>query len=258
MTQASSTYVTGSHSLKSGFQWRFGPYWRDYHANADLVQRYSSGLPDSVTVYNTPTHPSYQLNADMGFYVQDSWKIQRLTINPGIRFEYFNSQIDARSIEPGRFVGFRQFPEIAELPNWFNAAPRFSAVYDLTGDARPIEVQPEQSNLSTTRPISRRYVPQSDTRNWRDCDYLPGVHVLDSRAADQRRQHRQDNEIGPSNNSLFGAAPRVAPIRTSSASTTSSAWRGSTDHQIAVSASQYRQPEYLEWNRLLVTRRLRR
>src|SRR5205823_4912770 len=111
-------------------------YWRDFDSNADLVQRYRSGVPDSVIVYNTPTHSREHLNADLGFYVQDSWKLRRLTLNPGIRFEYFSVSIEPKSIEPGRFVGFRQFPEMPNLPEWFNVAPRLGAVYDLTGDAK--------------------------------------------------------------------------------------------------------------------------
>ena len=195
MAQSSATYVTGSHSLKTGFQWRYGPYWRDYSANADLVQRYSSGVPDSVTVYNTPTHPRYRLNADVGVYVQDSWKIQAADVNPGIRFEYFNSQIDARSIEPGRFIGLRQFPEVADLPNWFNVAPRFAAVYDLTGDVKTaLKFSLNKYNLNDTTDFAARYDAaslQSDTRNWRDCDYLPGTSTCSGRVlADQRRQHR--------------------------------------------------------------------
>ena len=256
MAQSSATYVTGSHSLKTGFQWRYGPYWRDYSANADLVQRYSSGVPDSVTVYNTPTHPRYRLNADVGVYVQDSWKIQRLTVNPGIRFEYFNSQIDARSIEPGRFTGLRQFAEVPDLPNWFNVAPRFAAVYDLTGDSRTaLKFSLNKYNLNDTTDFAGRYDAaslQSDTRNWRDCDYLPGTSTCSARVlATNGDNIAQDNEVGPSNNSRFGAAPARradADIRR----VYNLEYSVGVDHQVlpmlAVGASWYRRSWYnLEW-----------
>lgn len=212
IAQSSATYVTGSHSLKTGFQWRYGPYWRHYNANGDLVQRYSNGAPDSVQVYNTPTNPRYRLNADLGLYVQDSWKIKRLTVSPGVRFEYFNAKIDARSNEPGRFIGFRQFPEQPNLPNWFNTAPRFSAVYDLTGDAKTaLKFSLNKYNLNDTTDFAARYDAaslQNDIRNWRDCDYLPGTSTCSSRALSTNGDNiAQDNEIGPSNNSRFGAAP---------------------------------------------------
>ena len=49
------TYVTGSHALKAGMQWHIGQTWNMADANADLLQRYRDGVPDSVIVYNTPT-----------------------------------------------------------------------------------------------------------------------------------------------------------------------------------------------------------
>ena len=196
MLVSSASYVTGSHSFKTGVQWRYGPYWRDFDANADLVQRYRSGIPDSVIVYNTPTHSREHLNADLGFYAQDSWKIRRLTLNPGIRFEYFSVSIEPKSIEPGRFVGFRQFPGMPNLPEWFDLAPRFGAVYDLTGDARTaLKFGVNRYNKNDTTNFTLRYNPaslQSDTRNWTDVN---------------RDNIAQDNEIGASNNVNFGAAP---------------------------------------------------
>jgi len=35
-------------------------------ANADLVQRYRDGVPDSVIVYNTPTRLYALMGADLG------------------------------------------------------------------------------------------------------------------------------------------------------------------------------------------------
>jgi len=117
-------------------QWHIGQTWNTADANADLVQRYRDGVPDSVIVYNTPTRLYALMGADLGFYVQDSWTLRRLTINPGIRLEYFNSSAQAKAVEAGRFVPARSFPEIANIPNWTNLAPRLGVVYDLTGDAK--------------------------------------------------------------------------------------------------------------------------
>ena len=107
---APASYVTGSNTLKAGAQWRYGPYRVNTNVNADLIQRYRNGVPDSVIVYNTPQRSRQRLNADLGVYVQDSWTLKRLTLNPGVRFEYFNVSISAMEVEPGRFVGFRSYP----------------------------------------------------------------------------------------------------------------------------------------------------
>src|SRR5437879_6961886 len=82
------------------------------------------------------------------------------------------------------------------LPEWFNVAPRLGAVYDLTGDAKTaLRLGVNRYNKNDTTNFTLRYNPaslQSDTRNWTDVN---------------RDDIAQDNEIGPSNNVNFGAAP---------------------------------------------------
>ena len=211
---SSVTYVTGSHELKSGVQWGFGHDNWDWRGNnADLAQRYRDGVPDSVIVYNTPTASRNSMNADLGVYVQDSWHVtNRLTLSPGLRFEYLNSSIEAFAAPAGRFVPARQFPAVPDLPNWFNLAPRFGVAYDLTGDTRTaLKGTVNRYNRNFTTDLAARYDPlflQSDTRNWSDCDYVPGTSRCSGLALPTNRDDiAQDNEIGPSNNRTFGAAP---------------------------------------------------
>ena len=89
--------MPGTHSFKTGIQWGFGDYVIDRDINGDLVQLYRNGRPDSVRIYNTPIRSHEFLNADLGVYAQDSWTLNRLTLNAGVRFEYFNGKIEARS-----------------------------------------------------------------------------------------------------------------------------------------------------------------
>jgi hypothetical protein len=216
MLSTAATYVTGSHNLKSGIQWRFGPYRTSWDGNGDLIQRYRAGVPDSVTVSNTPVRAFERLNADLGIYIQDSWKIDRLTINPGIRFEYLNASIEPLSVEPGRFVGARSFPGVPDMPNWFDVAPRFGAAYDLTGDAKTaLRAGINKYHEQITTSFASRYNPlnlSTDTRNWFDCDFTPGTSTCSGRILPTNGDDiAQDNEIGPSNNVLFGAAPTRRP-----------------------------------------------
>jgi hypothetical protein len=48
------SYVTGAHSFKTGAVYDFGYHKVFNGVNADLVQRYASGVPNSVAIYNTP------------------------------------------------------------------------------------------------------------------------------------------------------------------------------------------------------------
>ena len=211
---SSVTYVAGPHTFKAGGQWGFGELGQNYPTiNADLNQRYRNGVPDSVQVFNTPTFNVNRLNADLGFYVQDAWHVtDRLTLSPGLRFEYLNAQMVAGSSPAGRFVPARDFPAISNLPNWFNLAPRFGVAYDLTGDAKTaLKGTVNKYNRSFLVDLAGQYNPLNqvtDTRNWRDCDYIPGTSTCSGLALRTNGDDiAQDNEIGPSNNKLFGAAP---------------------------------------------------
>jgi hypothetical protein len=198
----SASYVTGSHTFKTGTQWRFGPYRTSADANADLTERFRNGVPDSVIVYNTPVRSTERINADLGVFAQDSWKYRRLTINPGIRFEYFNAEIQAMAVEPGRFTGFRSYPAQTNLPNWFNVAPRFGLVYDLTGDARTaLRFGANKYDVTYSTAATAPYDPltlQSDIRNWADCDYIPGTSTCSGKVLPTNGDGiAQANEIGP-------------------------------------------------------------
>jgi hypothetical protein len=216
MVISNVAYVTGSNTLKAGFQWHIGQTWNTADTNGDLTERFRDGVPDSVIVYNTPARLYNLMGADMGLYVQDSWTRKRLTVNPGLRWEYFNSSDQAKAVEAGRFVPARTFGEIADLPNWKNLAPRFSMVYDLTGDAKTaIKGSINKYNRSYTTDFANRYNPlvlQSDTRNWSDCDFLPGTSTCSSLVLPTNKDGiAQDNEIGPSNNNRFGLTPARHP-----------------------------------------------
>jgi hypothetical protein len=214
LISSSLSYVAGAHTVKTGVQWGFGFFrQQQYGSNGDLTQRYRDGVPDSVIVHNTPTLATNRMHADLGFYVQDSWRVtNRLTVSPGIRFEYLNSSIDAGSAPAGRFVPAREFPAQSNLPNWFDVAPRFGVVYDLTGDSRTaIKGTVNKYNRSFTVDLAALYDPlflQRDTRNWSDCDYVAGTSRCSGLALPTNGDNiAQDNEIGPSSNLNFGAAP---------------------------------------------------
>ena len=74
--------VTGSHSLKMGMQWRFGYITADRENNGHMVQQYSNGVPLQVALYNLPIISRSELNGDFGLYIQDTWQLGKLTLEP--------------------------------------------------------------------------------------------------------------------------------------------------------------------------------
>ena len=184
--QAAATYVTGSHNIKFGFQRTWGTFTHSYDANADLTQQYRSNatgvaysVPNSVIIRNTPlTDFGERLNYDLGLFAQDSWTMRRLTVNAGLRWEALNAAVMAGDSPAGRFVPVRHFEAVENLPNWKDWAPRFSAVYDLRGNARTaLKFSVNRYNQQRTTGIADGYNPlvslgastaTSPALTWRD------------------------------------------------------------------------------------------
>ncbi len=212
------TYVTGSHNLKAGIQWRFGPVESQVDStNGDLNARYRNGVADSVTVRNAPVYAKQYLNADLGIFVQDSWTIRRLTLNPGLRFEYLSAEARATAAGAGRFVPERRFDGfIPDQPTWKDVAPRLGLAYDVFGDAKTaVRASASKYMNQNSTDIVSRYNPmsqQSDRRNWFDCDVRVGTSTCSGLALPTNGDGiPQDNEIGPTGNRNFGTSTGRRP-----------------------------------------------
>jgi len=212
------SYVTGSHAVKGGFQMSFGQDRNDAASHGDLQEiRYRSGVPELAVVTINPFATEEYVTADVGLYIQDSWRIRRLTVNPGLRYEYFNSKIKEQWREEGRFVPGAIFPELKGVPIWKDVVPRLGVAYDLFGDGRTaLKGGANRYMRPMAGSFAKRYNParglSTDIRDWFDVDLVPGT----ARRSGITRPTDgdgivQNNEIGPSNNANFGkASGRVA------------------------------------------------
>jgi hypothetical protein len=106
---AIASYVTGSHNLKVGMQDTFGFLEQGTTLNGALHQVYQNGAPVQVSIYNTPERDRYTMKGQWGVFGQDSWKFQRLTLNAGLRWDYFSSEIASQESGEGRFVPLRKY-----------------------------------------------------------------------------------------------------------------------------------------------------
>ncbi len=182
---AAATYVTGDHTIKIGANNRQGHYMHTRLGNnADLVQQYRSSstgvrwsVPDSVLIRNTPLVYGERLNRDLGLFVQDSWHLNRLTANVGLRYEVLNSSVMAGESGAGRFVPARTFPEIKDVPAWKDIAPR--AVAGL----RPVRQRPHGREV-----LDQPLQPVAHDRHRGE---LQPAAVADGHAAVARRQRRR-------------------------------------------------------------------
>ena len=133
--QAAVSYVTGGHTAKAGILSQFGRFRRYNNANADLYQTYQNGAALRVTPLNTPLEVQENLNANLGIFAQDSWNINRWTLNYGLRFDYLNQKVVGQKAQVGRFANIASYGDI-NLPIWKTVSPRLSAVYDVSGNGK--------------------------------------------------------------------------------------------------------------------------
>ena len=212
--QFSVTYVTGSHSFKTGLnirEVRTGDnekYGRDlFMANRAILYTFNNQRPVSLQLLATPTHFEEAAN-DIAVYAQDQWTIRRATINLGLRYNDVDMSSPELVLAPGFFVGERRIPAAEHIPHWRNLSPRVGAAYDLFGDGKTaikgsFGRYPDIIRVSPANPVSRMSLVT--TRTWNDGvfgagdrrsgNYAPDCDLLDPVA---------NGECGPWSDRNFG------------------------------------------------------
>jgi hypothetical protein len=165
------------------------------YTNLDTGLIVRNGAPFQVTVRTTPYTARERLVADLGIYAQDTWTINRLTANLGVRWDYLNNKVEAQSAAGGRWIGPRSFEELTNVPNYKDLAPRLGVAYDLFGNGKTalkatLSRYVQTSTLSTARLLNPfNTTVNNTTRPWDDVnrDGIP-----------------QDSELGALANTNFG------------------------------------------------------
>jgi hypothetical protein len=205
--RAAMAYVTGSHSFKVGFNRTHGfQVTRTYSLNP-LSYRFNNGVPNQITLRADPTTLRNQLNNDIGFYAQDRWTMNRMTVGMAIRFDHFRSTFGAADIGPGPLVPNRNisFPETDNL-NWNDVTYRSALTYDLLGNGKTalkftvnkyLRGQTLNTLGNTPNPVNR--LINTTTRAWVDAnrDFVPQCNIVDPAA---------NGECGALANRNFGTA----------------------------------------------------
>jgi hypothetical protein len=124
----------GEHLLKGGVQWGRLYYESQYSVQGDHYVEYNNGVPTQVRQFNTPT-TSKNVATVLGLFLQDSWSIDRLTLNLGARWDRYVGTLPEQSAGQNRFIGPRSVPE-TEVISQNIGVWRAGASYDLTGNGR--------------------------------------------------------------------------------------------------------------------------
>ena len=177
----SASYITGSHSLKTGFQLSQGTKNLHQYSWTDYNYTFLRGVPTQITQLATPYLRKERIRADLGLYAQDQWAIGRLTANYGLRFDYYNAYVPEQHMPATKFVPARDFEAVYHVPLWRDLSPRLGAAYDLFGNGRTAAKMSVGRYVGKTaigvaadnNPVTRSIL--SVTRSWTDANgnYVP-------------------------------------------------------------------------------------
>jgi hypothetical protein len=188
--RAALSYVTGAHAFKVGFtdgttdNDRFlnhDNYGLSYRFANQVPGNFSTAIPNQLTEFATPYNAASRINADLGVYAQDKWTLHHLTLNLGVRFDYFNLYFPPQHVGPGPLTPNRDlsFPETDGI-TWKDITPRMGAAYDLFGDGKTaLKVSLNKyvagaaaQSTSGANPVNR--LATSTTRTWNDFTFPVG------------------------------------------------------------------------------------
>ena len=183
-TRLAASYVTGSHTAKIGITFQHAWVWTTQNIpNNGVTLQLRNAAPAQLTMWATPLSFDEVTKANVGLFAQDQWRIKRLSLNLGLRYDYLNSYVPAQHEGPGPLVPNRSvdFAAVENVPNWKNVSPRIGGAFDVFGNGKTaikagVGRYLEGPNLTT---FTRRANPANAivtnaTRTWNDNFYPVG------------------------------------------------------------------------------------
>ena len=202
--RGSLSYVTGTHSLKIGYQHTLMTDDRTWMTNdQNLTYRVSNGVPNQLTQSISPWVNDARA-AWQGLFAQEQWTNQRLTLQGAVRFDRARSWFPEQKEGPSRFLPRPiVIPETRGIDSYKDITTRIGVAYDLFGTGKTalrmslgkyLEGAGVSGNYANTNPTLR--MPQTTmafgtagvTRAWTDANgnFVPDCDLQNPGAQDLR------------------------------------------------------------------------
>lgn len=135
--KANVSYVTGSHSMKVGYQGTWMTDNRVWMTNdTNLSYRVSNGVPNQLQMSLSP----YQNDGRAGWharFVQEQWTHGKLTLQGALRFDLAGSWFPEQTLGPSKYFPNQiVFPATKGVDSYEDFTPRMGLAYDVFGNGR--------------------------------------------------------------------------------------------------------------------------
>ncbi len=196
--RVAESYITGAHAFKMGLTYdNSSDPTTSFAATQPYNFRFNNGVPNQVTLFATPSVVEFN-NTSLGMFLQDKWTAGRLTVNYGLRFDFYQTSYPEQLLGPGPLVPTRnvRLPKTLGVNWWKDVSPKSGAVYDLFGNGKTALKVSLNKYLQTGGdggPFGLALAPanlivQTTTRNWTDANgnFVPDCDLTNPAVQDNR------------------------------------------------------------------------
>ena len=134
---AAASLVTGSHSIKVGYQGAMLIDQRKNFGNNQFVQyRVNNAVPDQITLNINRFGIEQTVRSD-AFYAQEQWTLGRMTVQGAVRYDRAWSYFPEQTVGPVRFFPTAvTYPRTTGVEGYNDLWPRAGIAYDVFGTGK--------------------------------------------------------------------------------------------------------------------------